>query len=177
LGVSYQLRILIKSLARAVQSNPLLSLIILGDGPERSSLENLVRSEGLEKYISFKGYVTGTGKARYLAESDVVVVPSIIDSYGSEEGLPIVALEALSYGKILIATKTGGLEELVTSGNGILVEQNNVAELAEAIMRVSTKPGQALFYALPARQTAEAYSWEFITDSFFKLARSIKSHA
>ena len=69
----------------------------------------------------------------YLAAADIVAVPSI-HYEGYVDGLPNVALEAMAAGKPLIATRVGGLPQLVHAGeNGVLVDEKDPVQLAEAI--------------------------------------------
>ncbi len=101
-------------------------LVILGDGPERAALEGLARTLGVASLTAFEG--TRSDTDAYYAQMDVVAVPSL------REGLPLVVLEAMRLGLLVVASRTGGMPEVITHGeSGILVPPGDVAALAEAI--------------------------------------------
>lgn len=81
----------------------------------------------LKNKIELHGYVSGEEKERLFRKTDILVLPS----YG--EGMPIVIMEAFAMGCAIISTKVGGIPELVTSDNGILVEPGDKNALKEAI--------------------------------------------
>jgi glycosyltransferase involved in cell wall biosynthesis len=103
-------------------------LLIAGDGPERPRLERLVDSLKLGSRIQFVGLVDDIWE--FWSRCDVAVVPSdaFIESFG------MVAVEAMSLGKPVIATRNGGLPEVVGPA-GILVEPGDVAGMAFAMDR------------------------------------------
>ena len=71
----------------------------------------------------------------YYSSSDVVVLPSL------SENFPVVALEAMSSGKPVIASRVGGIPELVSNNkNGILVSPGNVEQMVEALLRLLENP-------------------------------------
>jgi glycosyltransferase involved in cell wall biosynthesis len=159
--------ILLKAFAEAQKTNPNLHLTLLGDGPLRGELERLTVAIGIKEKVDFKGYITGSEKDTYLKNTDIVAISSIIDEHGYQEGLPVVALEAMAYGKVLIATKTGGLPELINDRNGILVEQNDVKDLALKLKGVASDSKKREEISRHARETAAAYSWDKISARFF----------
>lgn len=86
------------------------TLNIIGDGPERPKLEQLVKELGLTKYIRFLGILEGGHLARMLNRHKVMVIPSV-----GEEGFGIVALEGMACGCKVIAADAGGLGEAVNN--------------------------------------------------------------
>jgi colanic acid/amylovoran biosynthesis glycosyltransferase len=68
---------------------------------------------------------------------DIFCLPSVVDSTGVSEGLPVVLIEAMSYGKPVIATRLAGTPELVED---ILIEERDVAGLTEALRRLIADP-------------------------------------
>ena len=103
-----------------------LRLLLAGDGPLRSSLEQQVVSLGLNCCVEFLGESSDT--PALMRASDFVVSPSF------REGLSNVILEAMMMGRPVIASAVGGSVELVEVGEtGILFESNNEIELAEAM--------------------------------------------
>jgi colanic acid/amylovoran biosynthesis glycosyltransferase len=67
---------------------------------------------------------------------DLVVLPSIDLGNGSHEGIPVCLMEAMAHGIPVIATKTGGIPELINETTGILVPPKDWAALAEAIAQI-----------------------------------------
>ncbi|MDH7576316.1 MAG: glycosyltransferase family 4 protein [Bacillota bacterium] len=100
--------------------------IIVGDGPERESLEGLVKKMNLSERVIFTGYRSDIPPL--LSHFDLVVIPSI------QEGLSIFCLEALASGRAVIATSVGGLPEIIRNGRtGVLVPPADPVALAQAI--------------------------------------------
>lgn len=141
-------------------------LNILGDGPCRQQLEELVQNLRSTEFITFCGFVGGQSKNQYLADSDVVVIPSITDNQGHEEGLPVAALEAMAYGKVLIATRTGSLPELLEDGGGMLIEQKDASAICSALKQIAASPDDAARISKSARKKAAEYDWTEIIKKF-----------
>ncbi|MGI8635219.1 MAG: glycosyltransferase family 4 protein [Segetibacter sp.] len=98
-------------------------LSIIGDGPERSRLERMVKTWGLENNIQFLGILTEEPLARTLNMHHTMIIPSI-----GEEGFGIVALEGLACGCKIIAADAGGLAEAL-NGFGKLFKMGSLQEL------------------------------------------------
>ena len=95
---------------------------------------------GAADSVIFAGMVERHEIPAYLAVADIVVVPSVRYE-GYVDGLPNVALEAMAAGKPLVATRVGGLPELVRPGEtGLLVEEKDADELADAIVTLARDP-------------------------------------
>jgi len=110
--------------------------IFVGDGPERKNLEISAEENDLTN-IKFVGEVIEIGK--YLKQMDVFVLPSL------SEGLGVSLIEALVAKKLIIASNTGGIKELVEHNKtGILVEPTNIDDLYKAIKWVLENKNEAL---------------------------------
>ena len=104
------------------------------------SVRNCVRARslGAADSVIFAGMVERHEIPAYLAVADIVVVPSVRYE-GYVDGLPNVALEAMAAGKPLVATRVGGLPELVRPGEtGLLVDEKDADELADAIVTLAS---------------------------------------
>jgi glycosyltransferase involved in cell wall biosynthesis len=109
---------------------------IVGNGPQRLALEVLARELDLEDEVRFTGYRADI--ASVLATSDLVALPS------RAEGLPVVLLEALAMGRPVVATKVGGIPDMVRDGQtGVLIEPNRPDQLADAILALLDAPEAA----------------------------------
>lgn len=111
---------------------------IVGDGPLRGSLETLVSEYGLQDSVHFLGPLPHDQVMKLLREReiDLVVLPSIIDSFGELEGIPVALMEALANGVPAISTESGGIPELLEDGAGVLVKPADAKALSDAIQRV-----------------------------------------
>ena len=117
---------LIEALAVLARRGRRVSLVLAGDGPERSHLVEQIRSRGLEGSVLLPGYLAEP--QRLLEESDLMVLPS------HTEGLPNAVLEALAMEVPVLATRVGGTPEVVTHGEtGWLVPSRQPDALADGI--------------------------------------------
>ena len=105
-------------------------LLIVGDGPERDSLERQAESLEIQDKVRFIGQVSHEKIWEYLLSSSIFILPSL------SEGLPRALLEAMACGLFVVASKVGGIPEVVRDGwNGILVDPGDVQALREAVKR------------------------------------------
>jgi glycosyltransferase involved in cell wall biosynthesis len=107
---------------------------IVGDGPERMSLERFARGNRLD--VTFLGSLSPEGVRAEMADALVLCVPSRVASDGDAEGFGLVAAEAQAVGVPVIATRSGGLPEAVEQeATGLIVREGSPEELADAIKR------------------------------------------
>jgi N-acetyl-alpha-D-glucosaminyl L-malate synthase BshA len=109
-------------------------LLLVGDGPERISVETLVRDRGLADGVTF------LGNQEYVEDlfphADVFLLPSLHESFG------LAALEAMAVGVPVVATDVGGPNEVVVDGEcGFLRSPRDVPGMVEAVLRILTEPG------------------------------------
>jgi glycosyltransferase involved in cell wall biosynthesis len=129
--------ILLRALARVDAA----TLRIVGDGPERDRLIDLVMAEGLGGRVAFAGSCTHRELPAEYADADVVVVPSVVDSCGDRDGLPNVVLEAMASGRPVIATAVGAIAAAVQDGaTGLLVAEKSPEALSEALNQLAANP-------------------------------------
>ena len=106
---------------------PQATLHLVGDGPLRAETEQSVQQQNLSTKIFFHGFQKAP--LRWIQYADVLLLPSII------EGLPGVILEAFYCKTPVVAYNTGGIKEIVVSGNtGHLVDKDNVDAFASAVI-------------------------------------------
>ncbi|MGR8979158.1 MAG: glycosyltransferase [Gammaproteobacteria bacterium] len=147
-------------------------LWIIGDGIERKSLEKQAERQNAPGKIIFFGRLPNDKLPDYYAASDIFVAPSIIDSSGDTEGQGIILLEALACGTAVIATKTGGIGEIIEhEKNGLLVNPNNPADLKNAIERLLNDRKLRDSLVLEGKNCVQNYDWAVIADKFCGLYR------
>lgn len=143
-----------------------INLIIAGDGPDRPALQQYAGANNLTDAVTFLGIVTGQLKRYLLQNCHYVVMPS------RTEAMPIVALEALACGKAVLASAAGGLTDTVHHQiNGILVQPENVEQLAQAILDLSAADRSAL--EANARTAAEKYAWPNIARQYIQAYQTV----
>jgi glycosyltransferase involved in cell wall biosynthesis len=108
-------------------------LCMVGDGPDRPQLEQRAHELGVMRDTLFLGYQEDV--APYYAAFDALVLPS------SNEGTPVSAIEALAAGRPVVATRVGGVPDVVREGeDGFLVEAGDTEQLAERLVRLARDP-------------------------------------
>lgn len=145
--------------------------LIGGDGPEKESLVALASSLGLAGKVEFKGPVAGKEKWCLLRTGDVFVTPSRVDpSVPWQEGFGIAFVEAAAFGLPAVASTSGGIPDAVVDGEtGILVPEESVAELADALMVFYRDPEKREQMGRAARERArERFSPRAIAGWFQK---------
>jgi glycosyltransferase involved in cell wall biosynthesis len=106
-----------------------LECLIAGEGPERSRLESLIRKYGLENAVALLGHVAGEQMESLYSRADVVVLTS------RSEGLPLVLMEAMARGKIVLAPAITGIPELVVDGeNGFLYQAGSQGDFVAHLL-------------------------------------------
>jgi glycosyltransferase involved in cell wall biosynthesis len=126
---------LTRAFERLAGELPGAQLEFCGLGREYEALTKYVRAKGLEGRIRFHGWLGEEAKMRLLAESDIFVLPS------HTEGMPNALLEAMAAGRPVIASRVGGIPEMVVDGvSGVLVEAGDVEGLTLAMLRLARSP-------------------------------------
>ena len=124
--------IIIRAMKLIATKESSLKLIIAGDGPEMPTLKKLVVSLELESYVEFVGWVCQDELMKFYADSDIFLLPSVCpESFGRG------SIEAMSFGKPVVASNIGGIPEAVVDGvSGFLVPPGDADAMAEAVLRL-----------------------------------------
>jgi sugar transferase (PEP-CTERM/EpsH1 system associated) len=121
----------IRAIAAAAQHNHRLRLMIVGEGPERQTIERLVARHGLERRIVLLGQRRDI--PRLLEAADAFLLSSV------SEGIPVTVIEAMAAGVPVVATAVGGVPELVVDGEtGLLAPRGDDQKLSECLLRLAT---------------------------------------
>lgn len=140
------------------------NLLIIGDGSERKNLEGLTKQLGLEDKVKFVGQIPPEGIPEYLAMADCFVLPSL------KEGFGIAVLEAMATGVPVVASKVGGILDIIEDGkNGLLTEPGNPEEIAKGIGRIYQDSALRRQLINNAMVELKRYDWQNIAEIVFKL--------
>jgi glycosyltransferase involved in cell wall biosynthesis len=160
---------LVDAAPRVLTEFPTARFVFVGDGEARHGLETRARGLGLGDALLFTGYREDV--ASLLAGMDVVVLPSL------NEGLGRVLVTAMALGKPIVATRVGGVPELLADGEaGRLVPPGDSAALASAICGVLQDTAQAKSLGDAGRRRAVRYSAPAMVESLAKVYRDVMSN-
>jgi glycosyltransferase involved in cell wall biosynthesis len=139
----------------ALAAVPEARLVLVGDGPERTSLERRANELGLDGRVRFAGSLSRDEALQYLAGARAAVLSS------AWENLPHAAVEALSVGTPVVSTSVGGVPEVVHDGeNGLLVPPNDAVAFAAALRTMLNDDALRARLAAGAKPSVEAISRE-----------------
>jgi glycosyltransferase involved in cell wall biosynthesis len=139
------LDVLLRSVTLAVRELPRLRVLIAGDGPDRPALEAVVRELGLQDRVLLPG--ARADVPDLLAALDVAILSSDF------EGIPLALLEFMDAAKPIVATRVGGIPELIEDGvHGVLVEPRDEPALARAIVDLLRDPRRGRELGIRARE-------------------------
>ena len=129
-GVAY----LIEAVAMLAERYPALQLNIVGDGPLRESLESLAAKLSVQDKVHFIGSVLNEDVPNFLRAAKISVMPSVVASSGDQEGLGLVAVEALGCGCAVVAFDLPAVRDTIIDGKtGLMAKPESAADLAEKI--------------------------------------------
>ncbi len=160
-GIDY----LLKALPMVLAKRP-VRLVITGEGDRKAEWMQMATDLGIEDQVAFLGFVSSERLNELYQTCDLYVHPAIFDDNGDTEGLGVVLVEALAHRKPVIASRVGGIVDVIKDGiTGTLVPEKDSRALAEAIDDLLGDPDRA-------RQLGEAgfayaqshFDWNRITD-------------
>ena len=155
--------LLLRTVARLRESGRDVSLTLVGDGPLRGALEERARELGISERVRFAGRRTDT--AAFYRDCDLFV---LLSDY---EGMPMSIIEAMASGLPVVATRAGGVAELVDDGvNGALVEAD-AAAAAGVIAAICDDPALYARLSAGAVRTSSHYSAEAMMEKYVDLYR------
>ena len=151
-------------------------LVIAGDGPLREELQRQADKvmRGTGKKIVFLGAKTREELKKIYASADLFVMPSITAKDGDKEGFGLVILEAFASGLPIVASRSGGITDIVKDGvNGFLVEEKDVSGMAEQIDRLLKDEEIYNKMQIEAKKSAQQYDYRQIAARYARFLKLI----
>jgi glycosyltransferase involved in cell wall biosynthesis len=142
-------------------------LCMVGDGPDRNDVEERAHALGIVRHCFFLGYQDDV--APFYAAFDALLLPS------GNEGTPVSAIESLAGGRPVVATRVGGVPDVVRDGkDGFLVEAGNVDGLADRLAQLAADAAlRARMGAAGRERVLARYSVERLLDDIDRLYRDL----
>ena len=155
---------LVRAFALVVKSVPSAKLILVGDGVQRLYIEKLILDLELASYVRITGVVPRYKVQEFLSKAALFVLSS------NHEGTPNTLLQAMAIGLPVVATRVGGVPDIITDGvNGLLIQPNDVNALAEAIQLLLVDKGLAKKLGENANKKASVFKMETIVGKYVDL--------
>lgn len=159
--------ILVKAFSNLIKEKKDLSakLIIIGEGPYKKHLNDLVKFEGLKERVVFLPFQPVSVYRAYLSKCSIFVLPSEIEAFG------VVIIEAMASGKPVIASDIPGPQDIITHGyNGFLFEKGNVDELKKYLeILLEDKELRKKVGENARKRVEEKYTIEKVAGKYIKL--------
>ena len=131
------LPVLIDACARLESAGVDFRCEIIGDGPQRRQIEELIGAKKLNEHVHLLGNLPQHEVAERMRSTTALVLPSVVAPDGQMEGVPVALMEAMAAQRPVVASALSGIPELVEhERTGVLVEPGNAAALAEAIRQI-----------------------------------------
>lgn len=144
------------------------TVVIVGDGVQRSELEEAARSRCLSDRLVWTGWVEYGSLGSYFRHADVFVFPTLEDIWG------MVVLEAMVLGKPVLCSQWAGSCEMVTDGkNGYVFDPNHPEELADAMQRLIQTPELIATMGQQSEQMVTAYTPQAASQLFIDIVSSV----
>ncbi|MGZ4926517.1 MAG: glycosyltransferase family 4 protein [Halobacteriota archaeon] len=164
--------LLLNAIAIAKTEVPMISCAIIGDGPERGALEDLAATLGLEKNVTFIGFVDQDGLTAHMKASKVFVLPSVREGFG----LVIIEANACRLPVISIKHEMSAVRELVQDGvNGFLISKISPREIAAAILKIVRDDALREELAENGFAMSKRYAWSDISKSIIDTYEKLSS--
>ena len=164
-GVSY----LLQAFARLIKERPDEKLLVVGDGTEKRTLMKLSQTLGLEENVTFQGAVETEELADLFNQTAVAIMPSVIAADGDQEGLGLVAAEALACGCITLVSNLPAIRD-VHDDAFLQFRQADMESLYQALARVLNEPAEARRRSrLLQQKVIRLFDWSQVADEYKNL--------
>jgi glycosyltransferase involved in cell wall biosynthesis len=147
----------------------------VGDGPMLSKLRQDAQQMGIAARTAFLGEVPPPALAKVMARHNVLVCPSLPLANG-QEGTPTALLKGMAAGLLPIASRTGGIPDVISHGvNGFLVPPGDARSLARALIGLIDKPERLPEMAAAARAKGQEFLWPNLVEKLDRQLRDLLS--
>lgn len=172
-----------KGMDRLVEAMPLVlrecpdaHLLVAGEGPLRATLNDLIRTHGLEARVTLLGAVSDQALDDLYALAEIFALPNRDMPDGDTEGFGLVFLEANASGKPVVAGRAGGVTDAVIDGvNGLTVDGTNIAAISAAIVKLLKDPALHQKLAQGGICIAQRSDWRSRSAEFLALCDRVVS--
>ena len=168
LSVTKRIEMLIDAVEILHRTACKLHLTVVGGGQMEKQFRNIVTERELRDVIKITGRMDSKKMSEVYRQNDIFISASM------QEGMSNAMLEAMSSGLPIVTTRCEGLAELI-DGNGLIVEQDNVEEIAKAVKRLADNPELYKQMSTAARKQAEKFDWANVAQSYIEKYRKIIS--
>lgn len=142
---------------------PTLEYTIIGDGPERPMLAQIIELCQAQEYVHLEGQLPHEQVAKQLDKADIYILPSVTSLYGDQEGIPNALMEAMASGLPVVSSYHAGIPELITHDvTGHLTVERDVNALVEALKVIIEQDSKVRTMARAARAHVECAHNTFI---------------
>ena len=172
-GIEY----VVKAIAKLSKTHPNIKYDVIGDGPLRESLEQLIQELNVSQFVELLGWKQEQELIEILDRSHIMVAPSISSQNGDQDAPVNVLKEAMAMGLPVIGTQHGGIPELIEDGkSGFLVAERDVNALAARLKFLVTHPDRWIEMGKAGRAYVEAhYNKETLNDRLVEIYQTVTS--
>ena len=164
LGPEKNLPFLLRAFNGAAQAYDNICLLIVGDGPERNNLEDLVYHMSIDDRVHFTGFVDYKKIPNYLAASDIFVTASVTEVH------PLSVIEAMGAGLPVLGIEAPGVGDTVNDGkDGFIIPEEDLAAFTAKMVRMGTDTNLRQKMSKEARNTSEYYDFTHTTQLLYEL--------
>jgi glycosyltransferase involved in cell wall biosynthesis len=165
-------RLLVESVAAVLSDGIEVALTLVGDGPDRRDLEQLVADLGISDSVTFAGGVGQDDILAYYRDADIFCLPSFA------EGLPVVLMEAMANALPVVTTQIAGIPELVRNGeSGLIVPPGNAEALTDALRLLVTDASMRTQFGQNGRRVVEQeFNVEQTSKQLFEVLQNVDRH-
>lgn len=155
---------------KEINENGNLILLLVGDGPVRNEIENLIQKNNLKNYVIITGSVNHTTVPEYIQLMDICIIP-----HSNEFRSPIKMFEYMAMGKPVIAPKVAPIEQVICSGiNGLLFIPNDKCSFCKCLFELIGDPKKRIKLGDNAKKDILSnYLWQYNVNKVFSIVIDI----
>jgi glycosyltransferase involved in cell wall biosynthesis len=159
-----------KSLKYIAEQQKKLTMVVVGDGQQKSNYLDILRADGTESYVKFIGEIPTRELRKYYSACDIFLMPS---ERLPSDGLNVVVPEAMACGRAVVATKASGNDLVIFQGiNGLLIDEKNSKQLADAVIKLIREPELAkVMGGNSLKLIRDRFNWDAIAKYYLERYR------